>query len=225
MTAGSKMKQLIIYGTGMYAELADFYFTHDVARTPIAFTTHAEFKDRDQYLGRPVIPFESLQAMHPPESHELFVAISYNKLNSIRARRVADARACGYSLISYVSTKAITWPQFSCGENCFILEMNFIQPFVKIGNNVTLWGGNRIGHHSTIEDDCYLAAATLGGKAVIGQGSFVGANATIRDGVRVGKRCVVGAGALVLRDLSDESVVAAQESKKSSVPSSRLRSI
>lgn len=44
------------------------------------------------------------------------------------------------------------------GENVFLLEDNTIQPFVSIGNNVTLWSGNHIGHHSTIHDHCFLAS-------------------------------------------------------------------
>jgi sugar O-acyltransferase (sialic acid O-acetyltransferase NeuD family) len=220
------MKKLIIYGTGMYAEVADFYFTHDVGRTPVAFTTHAEFKDCDQYLGRPVIPFESLPTLHPPDGHELFVAISYNNVNKIRAQRVADTRASGYSLVSYVSTKAITWPQFSCGDNCFILEMSTVQPFAKIGNNVMLWSCSHVAHHSTIEDDCYLCPGSIVcGKAVIGRSSFIGANATIRDGIRIGERCVIGMGALVVHDLPDESVVKGQEGEELRFASSRLLSI
>jgi sugar O-acyltransferase (sialic acid O-acetyltransferase NeuD family) len=220
------MKQLVIYGTGMYAEIADYYFSHDGERKAVAFTTHTEFMDRDEYLGRPVIPFETLPASHPPNSHEMHVAVSYNKINQLRTKRAADARAHGYNLISYVSTKAITWPNFSCGDNCFIVEGNLIQPFVKIGNNVLMYPANAIAHHTAIEDNCYLAGrAAVAGKVVIGQGTFVGVNAIIRDGVRIGKRCVIGTGALVLHDLPDECVIMGRESERRSVPSSRLRSL
>ena len=44
------------------------------------------------------------------------------------------------------------------GDNCFILEDNTVQPFVTIGNNVTLWSGNHIGHDSVIEDDCFISS-------------------------------------------------------------------
>ena len=52
----------------------------------------------------------------------------------------------------YVSSKASVWPGFKPGENCFILEDNTMQPFVVIGDNVTLWSGNHIGHHARIGD-------------------------------------------------------------------------
>ncbi len=55
-------------------------------------------------------------------------------------------------MISYVSSKATVFPGAPIGDNCFILEDNTIQPFTSIGNNVVLWSGNHIGHHSVIKD-------------------------------------------------------------------------
>ena len=63
------------------------------------------------------------------------------------------AKALGYTLASYVSPRAVWWPQTTAiGENCFIQELNNIQPQVKLGDDVFLWAGNHIGHHSVIGD-------------------------------------------------------------------------
>jgi sugar O-acyltransferase (sialic acid O-acetyltransferase NeuD family) len=154
------------------------------------------------------------------------VALSYSKLNRLRAERVAAARALGYGLVSYVSSRATTFPDLEHGENCFILEDNTIQPFAKIGHNVTLWSGNHIGHHSTIEDDVFISShVVVSGGVRIGQGSFVGVNATIRDHVAIGRECVIGAGALVLEDQADHGVLAPRGTERSPVPSTRLRRI
>ena len=64
----------------------------------------------------------------------------------------------GYSLVSYVSSKAILWPNVEIGENCFVMEGSIIQPFARIGDDVTIGPGNRIGHHSVIGDHCFLAS-------------------------------------------------------------------
>ena len=66
------------------------------------------------------------------------LAIKVDKMIS----QVEQAKARGYGLISYVSSKATTWPGFACGDNCFILEDNTIQPFATIGNDVVLWSGD-----------------------------------------------------------------------------------
>jgi carbonic anhydrase/acetyltransferase-like protein (isoleucine patch superfamily) len=65
----------------------------------------------------------------------------------------------------------------------------------------------------------------LSGGARIGQGSFVGVNVTIRDRVNIGRKCVLGAGALILEDQPDFSVVAPRGTERSKVPSTRLRGL
>ena len=84
----------------------------------------------------------------------MFVALSYAKMNQVREAKYADARALGYELVSYVSSRCSFLTQYPIGDNCFILEDNTVQPFVRIGNNVTLWSGNHIGHDSSIGDHC-----------------------------------------------------------------------
>jgi UDP-3-O-[3-hydroxymyristoyl] glucosamine N-acyltransferase len=128
--------------------------------------------------------------------------------------------------MSYVSSRAAVFPGFELNDNCFILEDNTIQPFARIGRNVTLWSGNHIGHHAVIEDDVFIAShVVVSGGVRIGQGSFVGVNATFRDHVTIGRKCVIGAGALVLEDQPDFAVVAPRGTERAKVPSTRLRTI
>jgi sugar O-acyltransferase (sialic acid O-acetyltransferase NeuD family) len=220
------MQQIVIFGAGEIAELADFYFTHDSNFTVTGFTVDQAYLGGTRFCGRPVVPFERVRESFPPEKYGLFVALSYSKVNDLRALKVAVARAAGYRLVSYVSSRATVFPGFEVHENCFILENNTIQPFAQIGANVTLWSGNHIGHHSVIEDDVFVAShVVVSGGVKIGQGSFIGVNAALRDHVTIGKKCVIGAGALVLEDQPDFSVVAPRGTERSAVPSTRLRRI
>ncbi|MEZ0168398.1 acetyltransferase [Microvirga sp. TS319] len=221
-----KQQRIVIFGDGDIAELADFYFTHDSPFEVAAFTVDEAFLRREQFRGRPVVAYEKLVESYPPEEFQLFIALSYAKLNALRADRVASARAKGYRLASYLSSRASVFPGFELSENCFILEDNTIQPFAKVGSNVTLWSGNHIGHHSVIEDDVFVAShVVISGGVKIGRGSFVGVNATLRDHVVIGEQCVLGAGALVLEDQPDFSVVAPRGTERAKVPSTRLRGI
>lgn len=221
-----KTQQIIVFGTGEIAELADFYFTHDSEFEVVGFTVDGAYVKEAEFRGRPVLPFEQIGEKFPPERFGIFVAVSYAKLNAVRAEKVATSRAKGYRVVSYLSSRATVFPGFEPKENCFILEDNTIQPFVSIGANVTLWSGNHIGHHSIIEDDVFLAShVVVSGGVRIGPGSFVGVNVTIRDHVSIGKQCVLGAGALVLEDQPDFSVIAPRGTERSPVPSTRLRKL
>lgn len=221
-----RKQQIIVFGTGEIAELADFYFAQDPHYEVVAFTVDAAFLTSGEFCGRPVVAFEEIVNRFPPDQFHCFVAVSYAKLNAVRAEKLAAARSLGYRIATYLSKRATVFPGFQPKDNCFILEDNTIQPFARIGENVTLWSGNHIGHHSTIEDDVFIAShVVVSGGVRIGQGSFVGVNVTIRDHVTIGRKCVLGAGALVLEDQPDFSVVAPRGSERSAVPSTRLRNL
>ena len=218
------MRPLVIFGTGESAELAHFYFTRDAKREVAAFTVDGEYLKQDRFCGLPVAGMAEVQDAFPPQSHDFFVAIGYAKINAARAQKCAEARAKGYRLATYLSSRATTFPGFEPADNCFILEDNTIQPFVAIGENVTLWSGNHIGHHTRIGANCFIAShVVISGGVQVGDNVFIGVNATLRDQVKVGARSVIGAGSLVLEDVPEDGVVAARGTELAKIPSHRLR--
>ena len=220
------MKPVVIFGTGDIAELAHFYLANDSGFRVEAFTVDGEYLSSSEFCSLPAVPFEEVERVYPPGQFDMFVALSYAKMNSVRAAKCREAKKKGYRLISYISSKATVWPGFSAGENCFILEDNTIQPFARIGNNVTLWSGNHIGHHSEIGDNTFIAShVVISGGVKIGENCFIGVNATIRDHVTIAKNCVVGAGALILQDTQENGVYTATAAELSKVPSTRLKKI
>ena len=219
-------KQLVIFGSGDIAQLAHFYFTTDSEYEVVAFTVDASYIKESQFCSLPVVAFDEVVSNYPPENYEFFVALSYSKLNAVRKEKFIAAKAFGYKLASYISSRATVLNDGKIGENCFIFEDNTIQPFVRIGNNVTLWSGNHIGHHSVIKDHSFIAShVVVSGGVVIGEQCFVGVNATLRDHINIGDRCVIGAGALLLGDAEPEGVYIGTATERAKVPSTRLRGI
>lgn len=219
-------KNLVIFGTGDIAQLAWYYFSTDTDYEVVAFTVDREYVGDGRFCDLPVIAFDELAGQFAPADHDLFVALSYSKLNAVRRQKYFEAKGLGYRLASYVSSYATVLNDGRIGENCFILEDNTIQPFVTIGDNVTLWSGNHIGHHSSIADHNFIAShVVLSGGCYIQPSCFIGVNATIRDHVTIGEKCVIGAGALILADAEPEGVYLGPATDRSRVPSSRLRNI
>lgn len=220
------MSKLVIFGTGDIAQLAWHYFSTDSDYDVVAFTVDREFATSEQFCGLPVVPFEEVNDRFAPADHAFFVALSYSGLNRLRREKYLEAKAFGYHIASYVSSRATQLSSGQIGENCFVLEDNTIQPFAVIGNNVTLWSGNHIGHHSRIGDHSFLAShIVVSGGVDIGESCFIGVNATLRDHIKIGARCVIGAGALMLADAEPEGVYIGTGTERSRVPSSRLRKI
>lgn len=201
------MAKIVIFGTGDIARLAQYYFTHDSDDEVVAFTVDHEYLSSSQFQGLPLVDFAKLAELYPASQYKVFVAVSYAGVNTVRAEKYAQAKGLGYQLASYVSTKCTYLSESKPGDNCFILEDNTIQPFVKIGNDVTLWSGNHIGHDSVIEDHVFVAShVVVSGHCHIGEYCFLGVNATLRNGITLAPGTVVGAGALIMKDTAEKEV-------------------
>ena len=201
------MQDVIIFGSGQVAEVIHYYITRESDRRVVAFTVDGEYASENMHLGLPVVPFEEIVKTFPPDRFGMFVGMSFRNINTLRTRKVGEAEAKGYTLISHASPKAVIWDGFELRPNTFIMENNVVQPYVRIGKNCILWSGNHIGHHTTIGDNVFIASqAVISGAVTIGDGTFIGVNATIRDNVSIGRSNVIGAGALILRDTEDEAV-------------------
>jgi len=211
------VKKLVIYGTGLVAEVAAFYFNADTDYRVSAFTNAGEFISQKQFIDIPLIPFEDLEKSHSPAEYDIFIALGYTKTNQIRQARYNEARQKGYTCATYISPRAAYY-QTPVGDNCFILEQNVIQPFVRIGNNVILWSGNHIGHHSTIRDHCFISShVVVSGNCDIGENCFLGVNATLRDNIRLERFVVVGSGAIVMKDCAERTLVKPAQSTQTIV--------
>lgn len=220
----SQMPIIIFGGDQELLELVKYYFETDAARNVVAITMNKEFIKEKTILGLNVIPFEELLDNFPPNQYELFVALSYSKVNQNRRRICQQAITMGYTLASYISSKATKFDTFKHGYNCFVLEDNTLQPFSKIGNGVTLWSGNHIGHHSIIRDYCFVSSqVVVSGSVEIGELSFLGVNSTINDSLKVGSSCVIGSGSLISKNIADNSVVSCKGTEVSKIPSYKLR--
>ena len=201
------MKGVVIFGTGDIARLAHHYFTKDSPHQVAAFTVDRAFQKGDRFLDKPVVPFEEVAQAYPPSEYSMFVALSYAGMNTLRAAKFDDATRLGYELVSYVSSRCSFLTEHPVGRNCFILEDNTVQPFVRIGNNVTLWSGNHVGHDSVIEDHCFVTShVVISGNVRIGSYCFLGVNATLRNSIVLAAETLVGAGAAVMKNTKPKGV-------------------
>lgn len=195
-----KSKRLIIVGDSAFAEIAHEYFDADSQYEVVGFSVERAFLKKEQLRGLPVVPFEELPAHFDPGSHEVYVAATYTQLNRLRTRLSQVAKERGYRLASYVSSRAFVWRNVVLGEHCFIFEDNTLQPFVTVGNNVVMWSGNHIGHHSTIRDNVFVSShVVISGFCDIGEHSFLGVNATLANNLTIGRDNWIGPNTAIMK--------------------------
>ena len=208
------MARLVIFGAGDIARLAHHYFKNDSPHEVAGFVVDRAFRSGDEFLGLPFADAEDVTQRFPPGEYAMFVAISYVHMNAVRAEKYATMKAAGYQLLSYVSSRCSYLSATPPGDNCFILEDNTIQPFVTIGNNVTLWSGNHIGHDSTIEDHCFITShVVVSGHVRVGTRSFIGVNATLRNSITIAPQTLIGAGAIIMKNTKERGVYMPERAK------------
>lgn len=219
------MAKVIIFGLMDFASLAHFYLKHDSRHEVVAFSVTKEFLPADgTFEGLPVVPFEDVESRYDPAEFRFFAPMSHRKMNMVREGIYLTAKRKGYSFISYISSKATTFPGAQIGENCFILEDNTIQPFTTIGNNVMMWSGNHIGHHGTIKDHVlFTSHVVLSGHCVVEPYCFFGVNATIRDALHIQEGTLVGMGACVTKSTEAWGIYTGNPARKATASSRDLK--
>jgi len=201
--------KVIIFGVNDLAELAHYYLTNDSEYEVIAFTVNKKYLTKKTYTPKnstksyPVIPFEEIEISFPPSKYMLFAPMAGVKMNTLRKKIYEEGKEKGYKYISYISSKA-TICNNKIGENCFILEDNTLQPFTEIGNNVVMWSGNHIGHHSKVEDHVFFTShVVMSGHCHIKERAWLGVNSTLRDFITIGEGSLIAMGSLVTKNTND----------------------
>ena len=103
---------------------------------------------------------------------------------------------------------SIIAPDVRPGAGSMICAGSIVNTGSIIGEAVILNTGSTVDHHNQIGNYAHIApGAHLGGEVVVGEGALIGIGATVMPQRRIGAWSIVGAGALVHRDVPERSVV------------------
>lgn len=196
--------EVIIYGIGSFAAYVSYALTHDSKYKVTAFCIESTFSNSiiNDFENQPVVAFESVEKLYPPSKYKMFIAVGDNE---VRERLFLRAKAKGYTLLSYVSTKSIFWDNLKYGENVFISEDTGIQPFVSIGDNSFLIGA-KIGHHSKIGKNNLLSSCFLAGNVQISNNCFIGLQSSIKQGVFIANYNIIGMGCCIVKNTGPSEI-------------------
>jgi sugar O-acyltransferase (sialic acid O-acetyltransferase NeuD family) len=223
MTTARKSRKLLLLGDSAFAEVAFECFSRDSEYEVVGFSVESQFMKRERLLGLQVLALEEVERHFPPGETYVYVAVAYTQLNRLRARLLTRAQEKGYRPASYVSSRALVWPNVAMGEHCFVFEGNNVQPFARIGSNVVMWSGNHVGHHSVIEDNCFIAShCVISGFCNIGRNSFIGVNATLANNVTIAADNWIGPGVTITQDTEPNQLFSAAAAVASKVGTRRF---
>jgi sugar O-acyltransferase (sialic acid O-acetyltransferase NeuD family) len=218
--------KIVIFGNHKFSSLAWYVLTHDSSHEIVGFTVDGAYIRETTLHSLPVVAFEQVEQRFPPETIAMIAPLGGRNVNGLREEKHRAGKAKGYQFISYVSSRALTWPDLTIGENCMVYDGAIVQPFAKIGHGVIMRSGSLVSHHADIGNNCFLAAhACVGGGAKIGERCFLGLNSAVRNDVRVAARCVIAAGALVIGDTEENGIYMGVPAKRRPEPANSLKTL
>ena len=116
----------------------------------------------------------------------------------------------------------VVLPGAKIGKDCNICAHSLIEGRVSIGDRVTIKSGVYIWDNTIIEDDVFIGPCVAFTNEKyprskkydiefdsihVKKGASIGANVTILPGVTLGENCLIGAGAVVTKDVPDNAIV------------------
>lgn len=172
---------------------------------PIGFVDNDPEKSGLSFCGLPILgTVDSLSALIDEQTR---IVNLITGTTTARYLVTLDAVRQGAILTNFIHPSVdLTMTRWGLGN--YIQEGVIAQAEVEVGDNSSIHMGSLIGHESKIGNSVFIAhAVSISGCCDIGDGCFIGTNATVLPRTKIGKWSIIGAGAVVTRDVPDYSVV------------------
>jgi UDP-N-acetylbacillosamine N-acetyltransferase len=113
----------------------------------------------------------------------------------------------GFSLATAIHPTAVIASDVIIGEGTVVAANAVVNSGSKIGQNVIINTCSSVDHECVIEDAVHISPGVhLAGRVFVGRASWIGIGATVVDGMRIGEHTLIGAGAVVVKDIPDHAV-------------------
>ena len=194
------MKSVLIWGVGPFSRLMYKYLPTFTSDTVAGFVCHSRYRTIDELEGKAVYALETLETEFSPQEVLVLPSMGYRAMNSVRAKVVEDVRRKGFGFCSFVHPESRIYAD-RIGEGNIILENVTVGLSAKIGSFNVIFNDCSVSHDCVVGDyNHFSVAVALSGCVEVSNFCFLGTNSTVKNGVRLAERTLLGAGAYLSAD-------------------------
>lgn len=196
------MERLLIIGAGAQAR---YLLNLNACTVKMEVIGLLDTFDNPDFWGKEIMGtrvlgnLELLDQYLPSASLKVMTAISNVHLKMDVAQKLKTA---GYSFCSLIHPSASLAADVEIGEDVLINAGVVVEPGACIGNHVIIHANCVVEHDNVLEDFVNLApAVAMAGRVKVRRGATVYTGAKVIPDIEIGENAVVGAGAVVIRDV------------------------
>lgn len=135
---------------------------------------------------------------------DIFVGIGSNE---IREKILKKLELFGASIPTLIHPNAVIGEQVRVGIGTVIMAGVVINSCTEIGKGCIINTSATIDHDNLIEDYVHISPGVhFAGTVKVGKGSWLGIGSSVSNNINITAGCIVGAGAVVVRDITEAGV-------------------
>ncbi len=134
--------------------------------------------------------------------------------NAIRLDKTNMLISKGLNAVSLIHPNAVISKYVSIDVGSVIMAGAIINPFVKIAKAAIINTASSIDHDCVLSDGVHVSPGVcLAGSVEVGELAWLGIGSVVKQCVKIGKNAVVGAGAVVIKDIPNHVTVMGNPAK------------
>lgn len=133
------------------------------------------------------------------DQYDFFIGIGNNQVRRIIFKKLEEL---GANLPSLIHPDSVIGANVEIGAGTVIMAGAIVNCCTRIGKGCIINTAATVDHDNDIGDFVHLSPGVhTAGEVKIGEGSWLGIGSVVVNGLNITNNCVIGAGAVVIRDL------------------------
>jgi len=194
------MNKVILYGNSVLSQMVFFDAVGCCCFEIAGFAVDKPYLKTPTFCGLPQVDFAEVKQHFPPDQYDMLAVLGGFSDMRGRAAHYQRAKAKGYQMRNYISSRSELSPDVTMGENNIILSQSYIGFGGRMGDNNIIRQQVYLGHDFTIGSHNFIGpGCNIAGYCSIANTCYIAMGSTVINNTNIAEETLVGAGSVVIR--------------------------